>query len=60
MKRYIAIDVFTCGRDPESAISRVAHLLGAQEKAIRFLQRGSRTISGIPMHLSPCSKAPVI
>lgn len=41
---YIAIDIFTCGREPSGIIPRLIDSLDCEHHVIRYQQRGTRTI----------------
>lgn len=39
--RYIAIDVFTCGREPTAVTERLLDSLGCESKTVRYNTRGT-------------------
>lgn len=41
---YIAIDVFTCGRDPSGIADELAKALGSVSYSLHFLKRGSTSM----------------
>ncbi|UXY15183.1 adenosylmethionine decarboxylase [Chitiniphilus purpureus] len=47
---YIAIDIFTCGRDPGDIASRLAEALGAVCYSSRYIARGSSQTAPIEYH----------
>ncbi|MCW5238055.1 adenosylmethionine decarboxylase [Verminephrobacter eiseniae] len=58
---YIAVDVFTCGRDPGDFAPDLATKLGALSYTLHFLKRGSVSIpvTQFPSHLVPATASEV-
>ena len=42
---YIAVDIFTCGRDPGNTVAELSKRLGAVTYSSHFIKRGSQAIS---------------
>jgi len=42
---YIAVDIFTCGRDPGNTGTELSERLGAMKYSSHFIKRGSQTIA---------------
>lgn len=42
---YIAVDIFTCGRDPKVAVADLIDRLDCVEQSVRYLKRGTVVIA---------------